>query len=98
MRNDFLSPIITLTYYISVMQRVFAAARPPTEVYDTVLDSSTHKDFILGGFICVAAFWQTFCDVEYSEYRATPGGNLYYHTTYYIRSFEGDCSSPEPPN
>ena len=58
------------------MQRVFAAARPPTEVYDTILDSSTHEDFIFWGFICVAAFWQNFCSVEYSEYRATPGGNL----------------------
>ena len=31
---------------------MFAAARPPTEVYDTILDVSTHEDFIfLGGEI-----------------------------------------------
>ena len=31
------------------MSRVFAAPGPPTEVYDTNLDSSTHEDVIFWG-------------------------------------------------
>ena len=43
------------TYQFSSMSGVFAMPRPPTEVYDTILDSSTHEDVTFLGFIYVVA-------------------------------------------
>ena len=41
--------------FVSDMLGVFTVLRPPTEVYDSILDSSTHEDVTFLGFIYVVA-------------------------------------------
>ena len=57
------------------MSRVFAAPWPPTEVYDTILDSFTHEDVIFWVLSVGFQFDKAFVLVN-SEFRATPGGHL----------------------
>ena len=42
------------------MSRVFAAPGPPTEVYDTNLDSSSHADVIFFGFYIIGWHFDKF--------------------------------------
>ena len=58
------------------MSRVFAAPGPPTEVYDTNLDLSTHEDVIFWVLNHWLHFDKFFGCGEYSVSRARPGGNL----------------------
>ena len=55
---------------------MFAALRQSYDMYDTILDQSTHEGCLYVGFIGVGAIWQNLSQDENSESRATPGGSF----------------------
>ena len=66
-RNAYLEHIIS-----GVFSGVFASPRPSVAVYNTILDSSTHRECYCLGFIGLHALWQISLGIKKFNPGATP--------------------------